>query len=138
MDEVIGVAEMPVIDGGEPATMAYTVTYSMAHDVEDPDEAWDLVRHLTSDEGMAAWAEQGLELSAREAHADLEFYEENPRYQTLLDQADDSVVWGFGPESEAILNRVQPQLERAILGEASAQESLEAAQEQVNNEVLDG
>ncbi|MEM4780863.1 MAG: ABC transporter substrate-binding protein [Halalkalicoccus sp.] len=138
MDEVIGVAEMPVIDGGDPATMAYTVTYSMAHDVEDPAVAWDLVRYLTSDEGMAAWAEQGLELSAREAHADLEFYEENPRYRTLLDQADESVVWGFGPDSEAILNRVQPQLERAILGEASPRESLESAQEQVNREVLDG
>lgn len=136
MNEVVDVASLPTLDGGEPATMAYTVTYSMAHDVEDPEAAWDLISYLTSDEGMQAWAEQGLELSARKSHADLDYYKEHPRRKTLLEQGEHAQVWSFGPNSEAVLNRLQPQLEGAMLGQRSAREALETAQEQIEAEVL--
>lgn len=136
MNEVVDVAPLPTIEGGDPASMAYTVTYSMSEDGDDHDTAWDLISHLTSDEGMQAWAEQGLELSARKDHVDLDYYEDHPRRQTLLEQGENAVVWSFGPESEALLNRLQPQLEGAMLGEKSARDALETAEEQIEAEVL--
>lgn len=91
---------------------------------------------LTDDEGMAEWARQGLALSARESHADLDYYANHERRRTHLEAGEWSHPVAFGPESNAILNRVNPLLEGAMLGEQEPGEALERATQQVNDEVL--
>ncbi|MDZ7705620.1 MAG: hypothetical protein U5L04_14185 [Trueperaceae bacterium] len=132
----IGVAHIPYPTSGERATAAYTVSYSSAADTNAPGASRKLISELTDDEGMAEWARQGLALSARESHADLDYYANHKRRRTHLEAGEWSHPVAFGPESNAILNRVNPLLEGAMLGEQEPGEALERATQQVNDEVL--
>ncbi|MDZ5811817.1 extracellular solute-binding protein [Halorubrum sp. AD140] len=132
----IGVAHIPYPSSGERATAAYTVSYSCAADTDAPGASRELVTELTDDEGMAEWARQGLALSARESHADLDYYADHERRRTHLEAGEWSHPVAFGPESNAILNRVNPLLEGAMLDEQEPAEALERATQQVNDEVL--
>jgi len=132
----IGVAHIPYPTSGERATAAYTVSYSSAADTEYPGASRQLISGLTDDEGMAEWARQGLALSARESHSELEYYQTHDRRRTHLEAGEWSHPVAFGPESNAILNRVNPLLEGAMLGEQEPGEALERATRQINSEVL--
>jgi multiple sugar transport system substrate-binding protein len=136
VDEDIDVAHMPIPEDGEQATAAYTVCYSSSEHTEDTGAAYTLISELTDSEGMQAWAEQGLALSAHEDHEDLEYYEDNPRRQTMLEAGDWAEVINFGPHSGEIMNILVPELEGAITGQNDPQTALERAQEQINDDVL--
>ncbi|KTG09049.1 hypothetical protein AUR64_14705 [Haloprofundus marisrubri] len=136
VDKNVDVANLPSPQGGQKATTAFPVSYSIGTSTDSPEAAKMLVRELTSDEGMARWAEKGLALSARKSHADLEYYNENPRKQKMLEAGEWSHPFAYGPNSEAIMNRLNPELEGAMLGEQTAQEALENAQENINSEVF--
>lgn len=136
VDEKIDVAHLPIPSGGQKATSAYTVSYSVSGNTGSPAAARELVKGLTSSEGMQKWAEKGLALSARKSHQSLQFYEDNPRYKTLLEAGEWSMPVAYGPNSESILNRLHPELEGAMLGEQSAEEALTKAQEKINAEVF--
>ncbi len=135
-NDAIDVATIPYPSGGEQATAAYTVSYSASKGTDRPEDAYELISTLTGDEGMAQWMEAGIGLSARKSHADNEFLQENPRYKTLFESAEHSHVVAFGPQSEAIKQEIQNQLEGAMLEEKSPREALEAAQEKINSDVL--
>lgn len=132
----VGVAHIPYPTSGERATAAYTVSYSAAADTSAPGASRKLISELTDDEGMAEWARQGLALSARESHSDLDYYANHERRRTHLEAGEWSHPVAFGPNSNAILNRVNPMLEGAMLGEQEPSEALERATQQVNDEVL--
>jgi multiple sugar transport system substrate-binding protein len=57
-------AEMPA--GAEQSTLAFTVSYSIGTDSENPDAAWSLVSYLTGPEGMETWTSLGLALPSRQ------------------------------------------------------------------------
>ncbi|QIO24435.1 ABC transporter substrate-binding protein [Haloarcula sp. JP-L23] len=136
INEDVDVAHLPTPSDGQKATIAYTVSYSASAQTDSPAATRELISSLTNDEGMASWARKGLALSARKSHADLEYYQNHPRRKTLLEAGEWSHPFSFGPNSEAIVNRVRPQLEAAILGEKSPSDALSTAQESINSEVL--
>lgn len=136
INEKVDVAHLPTPSDGEKATIAYTVSYSASANTSSAAGSKELIRSLTSDEGMAKWARKGLALSARKSHSDLEYYDNHPRRQTLLEAGEWSHPFSFGPNSEAIANRIRPQLEAAMLGEKSPSDALSTAQEKINSEVL--
>lgn len=135
-NEAIDVAHLPYPSGGERATAAYTVSYSASANTDRPEDAYELISSLTSEEGMAQWMEQGIGLSARKSHSDHSYLDANPRYKTLFEAAEWSQVVSFGPQSEAIKQEIQNQLEGAMLGEKSPRNALESAQEKINSDVL--
>ena len=51
-------AEMP--QGAEPATLGFTVSYSIGIDSANKDPAWVLLTYLTGQEGMTTWTEGGV------------------------------------------------------------------------------
>jgi multiple sugar transport system substrate-binding protein len=57
------IAELP--QGAEQATLAFTVSYSIGTDSENPDAGWALASYLTSPEGMETWTSLGLALPSR-------------------------------------------------------------------------
>lgn len=136
INKQVDVAHLPYPEDGQKATSAYTVSYSASADTNSPQGARALIKGLTSKEGMAAWAKKGLALSARKSHRDLEYYQNHPRRKTLLEAGEWSHVVGYGTNSEAILNRLHPELEGAMLGKQSPQEALETAESKINSEVL--
>lgn len=136
VDDDIGVSHLPIPEDGQRATAAYTVSYSSSIHSESPDGAYTLIKYLTDDEGMASWAEQGLALSARESHADLEYYANHPRRRTHLEAGEWSHVISFGPNSQEIMNEIRPQLEGAVTGEREPRRALESAEETINEDIL--
>ena len=58
-------AEMPVGTSGKPATIAFTVSYSIGADSPNKDEAFALATYLTGPEGMAKWTGTGVALPSR-------------------------------------------------------------------------
>ncbi|MFC5368710.1 ABC transporter substrate-binding protein [Salinirubrum litoreum] len=136
VNEATDVFHLPIPEGGEKGTAAYTVSYSVSANTSAPGAAQTLVSALTDSEGMARWAEKGVALSARPAHAELEFYQNNPRYRTHLEAGEWSHPVAYGAQSEAVINRLHPQLEGAMLEEKSPREALETAQSTINDEVL--
>lgn len=136
VDDKIDVAHLPTPENGERATAAYTVSYSSSVHSDNPDAAYSLIRYLTDDEGMSAWAEQGLALSARQSHEDLDYYQNHPRRRTHLEAGEWSHVISFGPESQEITNELRPQLEGVMAGETRPREALESVEETVNNDIL--
>lgn len=136
INENVDVAHLPTPSDGERATIAYTVSYSASANTSSAAGSKELIRSLTSDDGMALWARKGLALSARKSHRELDYYDEHPRRRTLLEAGEWSHPFSFGPKSEAIANRIRPQLEAAMLGEKSPSDALSTAQEKINSEVL--
>jgi multiple sugar transport system substrate-binding protein len=132
----IDVAHLPIPKNGQKATMAYTVSWSAAAKTKTPDAAWKYIKYFTSKEGMRKWAKSGLGLAGRKTLADMKYYQKNPRKKTLLEGAEWSHVWGFGANSETILNIIKPQLQGAMLGEISPSKALTTAQQQINAQVL--
>lgn len=127
---------IPIPEGGEKATAAYTVSYSASADTEDPGAAYRLVSELTGKEGAKRWAKKGLELTARKDLADLSYYDEHPRRGKMLDAGEWSTVVQYGQYSAAVNNRLNPELEAAMLGKKSPRKALETAQQKINSEAL--
>jgi multiple sugar transport system substrate-binding protein len=82
-------AEMPT--GAEQATLAFTVSYSIGADSENPDAAWSLLSYLTGPEGMEIWTSQGLALPSR---SDVPAPEGR---EALLAGAEYARPWSFTP-----------------------------------------
>ena len=137
VDENIDIApHLPIPEGGEKATAAFTVCYGASANTNSPGAAYRLISELTGQEGAQQWAEKGLELTAREDLADIEYYENHPRRKTMLDAGAWSEVVQYGTNSAAVENRLNPELEAAMLEEKTPQAALETAQQKINDEVL--
>lgn len=137
VDEHIDVAShIPTPENGEKATAAYTVCYSASAATSDPGASYRLISELTSREGAERWAKKGLELTARKDLADLQYYDDHPRRKKMLDAGEWSTVVQYGQYSAGVNNRLNPELEAAMLGEKTPREALETAQSKINNEVL--
>jgi multiple sugar transport system substrate-binding protein len=132
----IDVAHLPIPKNGQKATMAYTVSYSAAEGTKTPNATWKLIEYLTSKKGMRKWAKSGLALTSRKTLADMKYYQKHPHRQTLIEAGKWAHVWGFGPNSEQIINMIKPQLQGAMLGEVSPSKALTTAQQQINAQVL--
>jgi len=88
-DVTYATAEMPA--GAEQATLAFTVSYSIGADSENPDAAWSLLSYLTGPEGMEIWTSQGLALPSR---SDVPVPEGR---EALLAGAEYARPWSFTP-----------------------------------------
>lgn len=136
VDSEIDVAHLPIPKHGQKATMAYTVSYSAAAGTKTPDAAWMLIKYLTGEKGMRKWAKSGLTLTSRKSLSDMKYYQKHPRRKTLLEAGKWSHVWGFGANSEEIINIIKPQLQGAMLGEISPRKALRTAEQEINAQVL--
>ncbi|WP_254546653.1 ABC transporter substrate-binding protein [Halomarina pelagica] len=136
LNEVTGCAHLPIPSGGRKATAAYTVSYSASANTEAPKAAWKLIHNLTDKDGAKRWAKKGLALPARKDLQTIEYYDSHPRRKTMLEAGEWSHPVAFGPHSEEIINRVNPELEAVMLGKKSAREALETAQQKLNSEVF--
>ncbi|WP_458208751.1 extracellular solute-binding protein [Haladaptatus sp. NG-SE-30] len=139
VDKKVDVAHLPHPSGGQKATTAYVVSYSAAASTDSKNTTWDIIKLLTKPENALQFATGeggGGVLSPYKSHEDEKYYQNNKRRKTMLEAAEWAHVWQYGPNSEALFNRVRPEIEAALLGKKSPQKALETAQTKVNSEVL--
>ena len=54
-----------MVRGKQPATLSFTVSYSIAKASKNKAAAWTLLTYLTGKQGMGTWTSKGLELPSR-------------------------------------------------------------------------
>ncbi|MFB6188663.1 MAG: ABC transporter substrate-binding protein [Halapricum sp.] len=137
VDKDIDIADsLPHPSDGEKKTVAYTVSYSASANTDHKGASYRLISSLTSKKGAKRWAKKGLECTARKDLADIDYYKNHPRRQTMLKTGKHAKVVQYGTKTPAILNRLHPELEAAMLGKKSPRKALETAQQKINNEVF--
>jgi multiple sugar transport system substrate-binding protein len=113
--------EMP--SGSEQATLAFTVSYSIGTDSENPDAAWSLLSYLTGSEGMETWTSLGLALPSRE---DVPVPEGR---EALLAGADYARPWSFTPGFANVTQAFNNAFTAAAEGSGSVDEIVSATQQ---------
>lgn len=141
VDEKVDVAHLPHPESGEKATTAYVVSYSGASSTDSEQATKGIIKLLTKPESALEFATNtggGGVLSPYQSHQDTEFYQNHERRKTMLEAAEWAHVWQYGPNSEGVFNRLNPELEGALLGNKSPRDALETAQQKINSEILSG
>ncbi|MFC6723169.1 ABC transporter substrate-binding protein [Halobium palmae] len=134
IDKQIDVAHLPTPSDGERGTVAYTVSYSASANTDHPAAAYELITKLTDKSFAKEWAQMGV--PSRKSLQNWEFYDEHPRRKKFIEAGEWTSIAQWGPHSEAINNRLQPQLEAAMLQEKTPQQALETAEKKINSEIL--
>lgn len=116
-----GTAEMPA--GEEQATLAFTVSYSIGADSQNPDAAWSLLSYLTGPEGMETWTSLGLALPSR---SDVDAPEGR---EALLAGAEYARPWSFTPGFADVSTAFNNAFTAAVEGSGSVDEIVSATQE---------
>lgn len=120
-DVGFAMAEMPA--GAEQATLAFTVSYSIGADSENPDAAWSLLSYLTGPEGMETWTSLGLALPSR---SDVPAPEGR---EALLAGAEYARPWSFVPGFADVSTAFNNAFTAAVEGSGSVDEIVRATQE---------
>lgn len=127
-------AEVPTVNG-KKGTMAYTVAYVMNKKTKHKDAAWQLISYLTSQEGMKAWAKEGLALPSRKSVLEELGYVDNPLYAPFVKGAAYATIWQAGETLPTILTHFNNQFISVLIGEQSLWEAMRKAQRSANREI---
>ena len=104
-----GYAWAPMPQGTQPATLGFTVSYSIGEDSANKDAAWVLLQYLTGPEGMTTWTEGGVANPSRQDVPAAEGKE------VLVEGATDAKPWSFIPGfsgiNDAFNNAMTAQIE---------------------------
>jgi multiple sugar transport system substrate-binding protein len=111
-------AEMP--EGSERATLAFTVSYSIGQDSENPDAGWTLISYLTGRDGMEIWTSQGLALPSRR---DVPVPEGR---DALVAGADYARPWSFVPGFADVVSAFNNEMTAVLEGQGGAQDIIDA------------
>jgi multiple sugar transport system substrate-binding protein len=99
----------PMPQGTQPATLGFTVSYSIGEDSANKDPAWVLLQYLTGPEGMTTWTEGGVANPSRQDVPAAEGKE------VLVEGATNAKPWSFIPGfsgiNDAFNNAMTAQIE---------------------------
>ena len=127
------VVELPAGPKGE-ATMAFTVCYGVAAKGKNTDAAIKFVDYLTGADGMKAWTDLGLAMPTRQSLRD-GWLKTFPDLKPFLDGAEYAHKWQFVPGFQAVLDKVNEQIQLVFAGSQLPEDALKEV-ETVGNEVL--
>lgn len=127
-------AEVPTVNG-KKGTMAYTVAYVMNKKTKHKEAAWKLIAYLTNQEGMKAWAKEGLALPARKSVLEELGYVDKALYVPFVKGADYATIWQAGETLPTILTHFNNQFISALIGEQSLRQAMKKAQNSANKEI---
>lgn len=117
-DTPFELAEMPA--GEEQATLAFTVSYSIGADSQNPDAGWSLLSYLTGPEGMETWTSLGLALPSRSDVAVPEGRD------ALVAGAEYARPWSFVPRFGDVAGAFNNAMTAAIEGDGGTDEIVQA------------
>lgn len=133
-EDTVGAMNLP---GGwaTPNSHAFVMSAGSKH----PDEAWDFMKIATSGDGALAFGEQTNNLMGDKVVDEelMKYFQKNipavvPALKTQLENFDKLTGnWPFAKDAE-IKDAFYPELQAALLGQKSAEDALNAAEEKVN------
>lgn len=129
-----GTAEVPRING-RPGTMMLTVAYVMNRESKHKQAAWELIAHLTGQEGMAKWASAGLVLPTRRSVAEKLGYQRDPLKAAFIAGVNYATTWQIGQHPALVMNHFNNQFFSALLGQQTLEQAMRRAQEAANEQI---
>lgn len=127
---------MPIPNGGQQATVVFTTAWGASANTKAPKKTADLIKSLTSKEGMWKWVQTGTALPSRKPLLQKDYYKKHEVLGGLANLAEIGRPLVFGPKTTKILNTIMSETEGALTGAKSAGDALKAAERQINNNVL--
>ena len=119
------------IPGGErEEAIAYVVGYVIPANTSYPEEAWHLLRYLTSKEGQTEWAELDLGLPPRRSVVDSTGLLEDPDRTVFIETAQFARTWQLGP-NQRLLDELQTAIQAIFLTDAPIEDALRRANERL-------
>ena len=116
----------PLPKGSQYGNLAFTVSYSMAHDSKKKDAAWRLISYLTGQKGMATWTSKGLALPSRNDVKPL------GGRTAFLSQAAYAHPWQFAPRFSKVIDVANNELTSVFAGTESVPDMLKKVQDAAN------
>ncbi len=132
-----GVLPTPVGPSGERPGVNGAMAYSIGANSKNQDAAWEFISYLTSREVQEQYIGAGLP-NWTDSYSDEELVATNPEIFAVAEDAyDASIVRPAVPNYSSVSQIIQVELQRALLGEKSAQQALDDAVAAAN-ESLEG
>jgi multiple sugar transport system substrate-binding protein len=120
-DKEYGIAELPAGPAGK-GTPAFTNSYSIFYQSQNPDAAWTLVNYLTGAEGMLTWTSLGLAMPARPGIAD-QWLEIFPEREPYLASGEYATAVQYGPGGQQFAEDANSVLQLLYAGEIDTTEA---------------
>jgi multiple sugar transport system substrate-binding protein len=103
----------PLVQGRQPANLAFTNAYAMAADSKNKSAAWALIQYLTGPDGMKVWTSKGLALPSRSDVAP------RPGLEVFTSEASGSRPWQFPAGFANVLTVMGNEITNAVQGKQS-------------------
>jgi multiple sugar transport system substrate-binding protein len=116
------VAPLPV--GKQAASVAFVVSYAMPKHTSHPNQAWQLLRYLTSREGQLIWAQADVGLPPRRSIAQSFSLERDALKSTFIQSLKHARPWQLGV-NHRIMDETQTALQAIFLTDAPIEPTLE-------------
>ncbi len=127
---------VPIPQKDQPASMQFTVAYSMSNNTEHPEEAKALINFLTSTEQQLAIATAGRSMPARKSALDV-FVETFPERQVLVDVTSVASEFNYGIASPTVVSEAAKAMEKVLLEGADVQTAFDEAQAAIDQAIAD-
>ncbi len=111
------VAELPEGPVGK-GTFAFTVCYGVAASVDNPDESWALVDHLTNSTGAAAWT-SGFQVMPARSSVRAQWIADNPELEAFVAGAEYASRFQFPAGAGDIQGVFNDNFQKLIAGETT-------------------
>ncbi len=130
------VKRMPKPPGGERATLLLTTAWAPSATPTDKKGAAGLVKALTNQQGMWAWAKTGTALPSRQSLLERNFYNKQPLLGNIANLTEGGYPLQFGLNTGRIIDTVLSEVEGAVSGDNSADSAMKSAERLINNNIL--
>ena len=121
---------VPVPMGQRREAIAYVVGYVIPRAANDKEQAWQLLRHLTSKPGQNEWAKLGLGLPPRRSVVDNFGLHDDPIRSVFIDTAAYSRTWQLGP-NQRVMDELQTAMQAIFLVDSPIDEALRRANDRL-------
>ena len=95
-----------------------------------PEDAWQLLRYLTSKEGQREWAELDLGLPPRRSVVDDTELMNDPQRAVFIETAEYARTWQLGP-NQRLMDELQTAMQAIFLTNAPIEDALKRADERL-------
>ncbi len=120
----------PIPGGSRQEAIAYVVGYVIPANTRYPEDAWQLLRYLTSKEGQREWAELDLGLPPRRSVVDDTELMNDPQRAVFIETAEYARTWQLGP-NQRLMDELQTAMQAIFLTNAPIEDALKRADERL-------
>lgn len=127
-----GIAPMPKGPDGKSADLLFTNAWAAYSGTKHPDAAWKLIKFLTGTSNQTTVLHAGFALPTVKSLANDSYFSQNPGVKVLFDGATNGYADFYGAADNEIHSEVSNALKAIMLGQASVQDAMNKAAQNVD------